>query len=175
MGGFLGIGGSSAKTDRANVLTGFSSLKNIFNTGFSSGTGDVGSAEGYWKNILSGNRTSVAQAAAPTTNAVLAQSDAAKRAAVAGGTARGGGTAATNADANARAAKTVDDALFGARGGAAGELAKTGTGEMQIGATAANDLTQNAITARKEDYDINLNTQQHVADFAGDVLGAFGL
>ena len=189
MGGFLGIGGSSAKTDRSNVLTGFSDLKNVFNTALpaaqgnlSAGASDTGAASGFWKNILGGNRTAVAQAAAPTTNAALAAGDASKRQAGTMGTARGGGTASINANASASTQKGIDDALFGARTGAAGELAQTGAGEtaagtglLNTGTNASGDLADIANKARQSDYKINQDTVGKVADFGLNLLGAFGL
>jgi len=66
MGGFMGIGGSSANTDRSNQLTSFSQMKNLFNTGITSATSGIGaglsdlsSAGGYFKSLLGGNRAAL--------------------------------------------------------------------------------------------------------------------
>jgi hypothetical protein len=154
MGGFLGLGGSSAKTDRKTQLAGFSDLNNIFNFGLNTsksllpsgtattatGLGDIktglstlGNAGDYWKRLVSGDRTSMMQAVAPEANTARAESDAARRGAAAAGTARGGGTGAGGQTATTDLMSKVDNLLFGVRPQAAKEEAAVGAEEGRLG------------------------------------------
>lgn len=190
MGGFLGIGNSSAKTDRSNVLTGFSDLKNVFNfampfgeneaaTGQATtkeGLSDLGKSSDYWSKLLSGDRSTMQQAVAPETNAVLSQADAEKRQQGSMGTARGGGVAANNQQTEDASMAKIDNLLFGARPMAAGQEAAIGGKEADIGNSqlaeamnalglgerSANDLTGDAIASRKESFAINKSVQSDI-------------
>lgn len=151
------------------------------------GLGDIGSAMDYWKGLLSGNRSQIQAAAAPEINAAMEQSDAARRAAAATGTSRGGGTAVAAQTAKDKLQSTVDNMLFGVRPAAAGEVGKLGTAESSIGLSeeqiaanilglgehAASDLTALAGQSRKTSYDINRQTQQDWANAIAGLLGAF--
>lgn len=183
MGGFLGIGGSSWKTDRKTELQGFSDLHNVFNfalpfaksaaqTGANStaaGTDAMSSSLGYWQKLLSGNRATAQQAVAPEANAAMSQADAQKRQLASSGTARGGGVNAVNQQRDTDTMAKVDNALFGARPQAATQVAKvgsdiahTGLGQQSIGmdalrtgeSTAAN-ITDIARMSRNDSYKIN--------------------
>src|SRR5205807_258242 len=110
MGGFLNIGGSSAKTDRKNFLGGLADVKNIFNYALPAAKGAVGegkemlgTAGDYYKKLLSGDRTAALQAVAPEAAGVNARTDAARRQLSTSGTARGGGVASTSQTAKDRA------------------------------------------------------------------------
>jgi len=196
MGGFLGIGGSSANTDRKNTLQGYADLNNVFNFGLS--TAQKGAATGaattqtglagltnslnYWQNLLGGSRTAITQAVAPETNAIQAQSDAAQRQQAAMGTARGGGTAAANQQRQTTTQAAIDQGILAARPQAAqqeaavgGKIADVGTTQMAqalnalgISETAGANLTDISSKARAIDYQIN-----HSA--IGDVLNTIGL
>jgi hypothetical protein len=192
MGGFLGIGGSSAKTDRAQTLQGYSDLSNVFNFGLD--TAKAGSAAGaattgagisalsqplqYWQNILSGNRTSMNAAIAPEKNAIQSQGDAQRRQQAALGTARGGGTSAANQQQQTNQMAQVDNALLQARPEAAketanigGELAQVGNAQtaealnaLGIGSTAASNLTADSINSRPTSQQINQQTVGNVVN-----------
>jgi len=190
VGGFLGIGGSSTKTDRGNTLTGFSNLKNLFTWGLpfaqktaaagtgttQGGLGDLGKAVGYFKDIVSGNRAAVNQAVAPETAAVLEQDDAAKRQLANSGTARGGGVAATNQQQHANTMAKVDQLLMGVRPHAAQEVADIGGKEAAVGQQqiananqtagvseyAAQDLAKNSIASRELSAKLNMDAQRNV-------------
>src|SRR5262245_19454526 len=109
MGGFMGLGNSSEKTDRGRQLAGFQAewenLANNRNVGgqqlafgnqnTGAGAQNIGDAAQYWRNIL-GSRQSAAAAVAPQTQQIAAQADAMRQAQAQLGTARGGGTAGTN-------------------------------------------------------------------------------
>jgi hypothetical protein len=164
MGGFLGIGGSAAKTDRKEQLTAYSDLHNVFSfalpageSSFKAGQSQLGDAASYWKGILSGNRTAVNAATAPAANAARTSADAAKRQIATSGTARGGGTAGTNQQVNDKTRATIDDEIFGARGDAAKATAAIGGTELSVatnllglGEKSAGDLGQLAGDSRKE-------------------------
>src|SRR5215475_7617840 len=90
---FGGLGGSSAKTDRAGFMKNISNLNTLFNTTMGQGgqlygagraatgqgLGDLGTAGNLFRTLASGNRTAVTQAMAPQINAVNAQGDAQRR------------------------------------------------------------------------------------------------
>jgi hypothetical protein len=169
MGGFMGIGNASWKSDRNLELSGMNSLKNVFNfgmgaaqKGISAGSQALGNVAGYANKILSGNRAAAAAATAPEMARVRSESDAAKRQLAASGTARGGGVAATNQQVEQRKQAAQDQAIFAARPGAAGLLEKTGAAQTQAGIDeaaiserSADDLAKTALAARGQDFKIN--------------------
>jgi len=164
MGGFLGIGGSSSKTNRGWQVEGAKDLHNVFNfalpqgeEGAKSGEAKLDDAGQYWEQLLHGNRTAVTQAVAPETNMIRSASDAQKRQQAAFGTARGGGTAATNQTRETDTQAKVDNAILGARPEAAKETAKIGSAELQaalnalgLGVTAGTNLGNLGIDAKKQ-------------------------
>jgi hypothetical protein len=162
--GFLGIGGSASKTDRSTTLKGYGALENVFNyalpqgeAGITGGQEGLGAASSYWQNLVSGNRSTLQTAIAPEANATLSSADAARRTNAALGTARGGGVAGQNQQARTGTQAQIDNALFGARGNAATQLAKTSSAEANLGAnvlglgeTSAANLTSDAIGSKEE-------------------------
>lgn len=156
MGGFLGIGGNSANTDRANQLQ---DTQNIFNqiigytqpkgeAALNAGLGTLKSAQSalaaptaYWQSQLAPGRQQAAQNAAPATNAVQEQTDAIRNQEAAMGTGRGGGTASQNREASTMSAKAIDDiinqSMMGGRQGAAQGLTQAAATEGGIGGTEA--------------------------------------
>lgn len=156
MGGFLGIGGNSANTDRANQLQ---DHQNIFNqilgytqpkgeSALNTGMSTLGSANralasptAYWQGMLAPGRQQAAQNAAPATNAVQEQTDAIRNQEAAMGTGRGGGTASQNREASSMSAKSIDDiinqSMMGGRQGAAQGLTSAASVEGGIGGTQA--------------------------------------
>jgi hypothetical protein len=125
MGGFLGIGGSSAKTDRATQLSAQQGEFNIFNYGLPQGEQGQSSgqkalqasevpldqAQQYFSNLLTGGRTQYANMSAPAMNAALGQETATRNASGNLGTARVGGTAAINREAGANTSATIDQII----------------------------------------------------------------
>lgn len=198
MGGFLGIGGSSAKTDRRQTLTSYEQLNNLYNFGLATGksgvdTGRATTAQGvsglsssqaYWQKLMSGNRPALEQAVAPETNAVQSQGDAARRNAAATGTARGGGTAGANEQQKTDQMARIDNLLFGVRPQAAqqeaavsGEIANVGTTEMQqalealgLSASSAGANLSGSITSRPISQKINQDTVNSIKQFAAAVI-----
>lgn len=197
----FGIGGSSAKTDRGNTLTGYKDLSSIFDFGTktagadtgtgtattATGTNALGTALSYFRNLLSGGRTTALQAIAPYTDAARSQADAQRREIAAAGTSRGGGTAGVEQQVQDKTNAAANDALLQARSGAAGgvatignDLARTGLGEQGLGleaentaSRAAGDLTDESRRSRTDSYDINHKAQQTVANTVESILSAF--
>jgi hypothetical protein len=146
MSGFLGIGGSSAKTDRGWQLQSASGLSNLFNwalpqakTATAGGLSDLSSAGGFWKQLMSGNRSAVNAAVAPQANTAQTMDDASRRQAGASGTARGGGVAGANQTQKDATLARIQNMLFGARTTGAEQLAKVGTAGAGIGSNIMAD------------------------------------
>jgi len=181
MGGFLGLGNSSAKTDRKETLQGYGDLGNLFNFGISTAKQGIGAAQSYYGKLLSGNRTVAQQAVAPEANQLNAASDAQKREQSQMGTARGGGTAPANQTRQTDVMGQIDNLLFGAQSGAAKGEAQTGEAGLQAGGQAGQDLTADSIKSRMDSYQINKDTQKNVVNaissipqLASSVMTAFG-
>lgn len=171
MGGFMGFGHSSQKTDRGNQLAATQGEWNLFNYGMPEGQkGQVegkatlddslqtlGKSQDYWSKMLAPGRAAATQNAAPATNAVLDQADAARRQESEMGTSRSGGTAAINRESGATADKSIDDiintSMMGGRESAARGLASSAGLEAGIGSTELSNslsmlgLSKNAIDA----------------------------
>lgn len=185
IGGFLGIGGSSAKTDRSTTLKGYGALENVFNFGIpaaknlvSAGGDALSQAMGYYSSLLSGNRSALSAATAPEANATRAAADAAKRQLATSGTARGGGTAGVNQQVSSATEADINNAMFGARSEAAKSQGSLGLGTTNAGTSlldtsekSAADLTDAAIKSRPESYDENLATQKNVVNSIIDLFG----
>ena len=121
----MGIGGSSAKTDRGNQLAATQGQWNIFNYGLpqgqagqATGQADLSAAKGtlqapenYFRSLLTAGRTETAATSAPAVNTALAQSDAARRTEATMGTGRGGGTAAANREASTTTGAGIDQII----------------------------------------------------------------
>lgn len=196
MSGLFGSHGS-VKTDRTNQLQSFSDLQNVFNFALPTAQGEqkkgdanldtalssLGLSSDYFQKILSGNRTDVAQAVAPTTNAITERSDAEKRQAATLGTARGGGVAGENQQVQDKTNAAVDTTIAQARPDAAkanadiaGKVASIGNSRLQaalsalgIGSGAAGTLGEIATGAKRDD---NAN-QQQTGQAIGELVGAF--
>jgi hypothetical protein len=139
MGGMLGIGGSSANTDRGNQLAATQGEWNLF--GYGLPTGQTGQATGqntlntalgtygtasdtagkalqtlqaptdYWKSLLTAGRTQTAQNAAPAIQSVTDTATANKNAESTLGTGRSGGTVAANREAGSNAQSQIDQII----------------------------------------------------------------
>ena len=201
----FGIGGSSAKTDRSAQLAAQQGLWSTYNTGLgissaseASGTSDLssarsslGTADAYWKSLLSAGRTQTAANSAPAINSVIAQNDATRNAAGTFGTGRTGGTAALNREATTQTGSTIDNIvnqnLIGGRtAGAHGEQ-QVAAGETAIGSTELNQALQalgigsnavgsimdNATKSRPISQQINQEAVQGYAQAIGQIVSAF--
>lgn len=153
MGGFLGFGGNK------NIDKGMKEEKNLFNYALgtskdlqktATSTTNLGldtmksslstldEVKKYFQDIMSGNRPAQFAAVQPEINAINEQADAARTQAANMGTARGGGVAATSANADAARMKLIDDALFGIRPQAATGVERIGGEQAQVGQAQAN-------------------------------------
>jgi hypothetical protein len=180
------FGGSAAKTDRRNQLSGFGDLKNLFNFGFSSGTTETNQSQGllgqagqYYSQLLSGNRSATLSAVSPTVNAANQQTDATKRAIGTSGTARGGGVNATTSTLDDQKRASIDTAINAAKAGAAGGATSTG-GTMAsqagnllgLGETSATNLTSLAGSSRSESNALHQQKVTAAANLANSVVDA---
>lgn len=185
MGGFLGLGHSGQKTDRATTLQGYGDLENVFNYGMSQGKGTMaageealGGADAWYKKLLSGNRVAQLSAVAPTVNAANAQEDAQKQALATSGTARGGGVNATTQQLDTAKNSTIDNAINEVTPGAAKGETAIGATQAQIaanllglGENASVNRTSLAIQSRPTSNAINQQTQQQIGAAIAFALG----
>ena len=181
MGGFMGIGGSSAKTDRNQTLGDYGKLNSVFSQGMAignqqeqSGQGMVQNAqstlapaEDYYRNLLTAGRTQTAAEAAPAVQGALAQSDAAKREAATMGTSRSGGTAAANAEAGSKTGGTIDNIinenLMGVKKTGAEGMTKVAQEKGQLGGmTMANAMQMLGLGAGASEDTLNASIKSRM-------------
>lgn len=182
----MGIGHSSAKTDRANFLHGIQDIQNIFNyalptgeAGYAEGAGNLRTAGDYYKKILSGNRSAALQAVAPEATSVRRASDASKRQLATSGTARGGGVAATNQQRETDTMSQINNALFGARPEAAKGLTQVAGAQLSaafqalgLSAEEANTFTEESRLSRPESFKENQDIVGKVTQAIVNALAA---
>jgi hypothetical protein len=168
--GFMGLGGSAAKTDRKYEVSGLGGLQNIFNFGTSVAKSTLGGAADYWTKLLSGNRPAMSQAVAPETNAAMSTADAQKRQLATSGTARGGGTAATSQTMNDKVRAMIDNLLFGARPEAAKQSGALGEGALSTSTDAASNLAKTASDSRLTSNALTQQTIGQIASVASTIL-----
>lgn len=193
MGGFLGIGGTSAKTDRDTQSTAQNSLwGNVFNWAMpvakseqQSGDTHKGEAADYFTNLLRAGRTDTTIAAAPALNSNLDALDAFKRGEAATGTGRTGGTAELNRMAGetvaGKNADIVNKTMVDNRKTAAVGLADIGSTELRdalgalgLSSDAMKTILMNATQSRELSAALNSQARNEIASFAGNVIaGAF--
>ena len=187
MGGFLGIGGSSAKTDRADQLQTDQNLFNIFNyslpqaqAGEAAGTANLGTASNYFQKLLTAGRTQTAQNAAPAVNAALAGGDAQRRAEASGGTGRTGGTTDANRTAATGTQSNIDSILNSTlqtqkKEGAQG-LAQVGGTELgnatSLLGTGAVGPEESVLSSTIASRPISMQANTQAAQGYGTALGA---
>lgn len=170
MGGYLGLGHSSAKTDRGNQLAATQGQWNMFSQGLGYGneneaTGKadlttakstLGQSSDYWSKLLTAGRTDTAERAAPAVNQVLANETATRNAEGTFGTDRTGGTVAANREAGVKSQSKIDDIINtnlmqgkeeGARGLLGSAQAEAGIGSTELShALAQFGLSERAIS-----------------------------
>lgn len=194
-GGFLGIGGSGANTDRGNILSGIQSQWNVFGQGLGlsnqenqagqkfqqQGQGNLDSASQYWNNLLTAGRTQTAQNSAPAVDAAIGGANAQRNASAQFGSGRSGGTAAANATAATGTQSNIDNIinqnLVGGRKDAAEGLTKIGGTELNAGSTAigqaenalgiAGNAGSNVASIAAGQYDTDYKNEQAAGAAAG--------
>jgi hypothetical protein len=149
MGGIFGLGNSSAKTDRGRALGGWNAMWDVWNKsmgtnpaamatasetpGAKAGESNLDFASDFWKSVLTGGKGPATAAAAPAINATNAQADQKRMEQAQMGTARGGGTAGYNTQAEVERGADVQNALFGMIPAAAQQIEQIGGSQAQIG------------------------------------------
>jgi len=171
------FGGNAAKTDRKNELQGIGNLNNVFNFGMKGATGELGAgsalqgaAGDYYSKLLSGNRTAALSAIAPVANTATAQADAAKRQAVASGTARGGGANAASQQLDTSTRATVDNALNAAKAEAARGASTLGSTQVSQAANLLG-IGSNAAANEADISSQSRKTSQQLHDQAVSAAG----
>jgi hypothetical protein len=147
----FGVGDKSVATDRRFQLAGLGNLENLASrTGQAGGTAS-GDALAYLEKLLSGNRSAVTAAVAPTTNAAAGAAAAKSRQISATGTARGGGTNAEQQQTSDSVDKATQDAINAAVPGAAGTLGTMGTNLLSQSGSDSSALASQAGQTRTMD------------------------
>jgi hypothetical protein len=190
MGGFLGIGGSSANTDRGNQLAATQGLWNVFNWALpqgqqaqATGSNTLSQAQTAFQNMINPGRAQATLNAAPAVDAALDSSDAARRQAGQLGTSRSGGTAAANANAGATTQGNIDQIInsnlvggqaTGAQGlaGIGGEQLGNASNLLGLGTNADTSILNNATTSRQGSNQINQQSAASIGGLVGLLLGA---
>jgi len=168
--GFLGIGGSASKTDRKQYLAGQGNLNNLFNVGISGGSDATGKAAGYDSSILSGNRASISQALQPEISGITGRADQQKKQQAAMGTSRGGGTNATNQQADTATQAAITGTINQARPQASQQLASIGSNLLNLGENAAATSTGDAASSYEKTSAQNAATGQAAGQAAAALL-----
>lgn len=199
MGGFLGFGNSSGKTDRANQLSGINASWNVYNRGLpasdtqiksgttaeNSGFQGLEAVKKYWGTLMGGNRPAVMQAAAPAVNAVNEQADAQRRQEAEMGTSRGGGTNAANQEAEAARTGAVSDIISKVQPAAAtgletvakdegalgGQQMREALSSLGLSKEVADEIVNSSIASRPISLKANAEVRQQWSDF----IAALGL
>jgi len=203
MGGFLGIGNSSAKTDRGNQLAGINAEWNVYNRGLpqfeastaganatrNTGLNTLEQAKGYWQNLMNPNRAMAIQQASPAINAVQQQADAQRRQLGEMGTNRGGGVNAAMQQLNSSEQADINNIVAGTtkdqRAQAAAGLTQVGQAQTNVGSQQMHDALQ-ALGISKEVADeivdssirsrpISEQANAAVRQQWSNLLGALGL
>lgn len=171
----FGVGQKSKNTDRSYQLQGWGDLTNLINGASGQGGQATGDALSHFTNLLSGNRSAVESAVAPTTNAVASQQAAAGRQAEATGTARGGGVNAENQQTADKVSQATQGAINSAVPNAANELGSLGTTLTGQAGANAGTLAGNAGGTRQFDVQNSQNQMnQAFQQLAGLLMGLGG-
>lgn len=199
MGGFLGLGNSSARTDRGNQLAGIGAEWNVYNRGLpfsdkaaeegqktvASGITGLEQAKKYWQDIMSGSRPAVMKVAAPAISAVNEQADATRTQQAEMGTSRGGGVNALNQAAETGRMTDVNKLIFGIQPQAAEETAKVsqaeaGAGEAQVrdalsALGISKDVADEIVNSSMQSREISMKARNEVMQMWSNALAALGL
>lgn len=192
MGGFMGIGHSSEKTDRGNQLAGINAEWNVYNRGLP--FSDADRAEGkdtreagiqtlddvkrYWQSIMAGGRPAVMRTAAPAINAVNEQADAARNEQAQMGTSRGGGETGFAQQQEMKKTADINNIVGNIAATAPTTAAKELTGvaktESDIGTQQVREaLLELGLTKEVADEIINSSMQSRVISHANSPARGF--
>lgn len=168
----LGIGGSSAKTDRNNTLQTYTELSNITNQQGQQGAYDTGIATKRYADLLSGDSSRIMQASAPTINAITGAGDTQKKEVANMGGSRAGGNNAAIQNLSAKEAGKIGDVVSGTQSDAAKGLEGLGAKASSNAQNAASTRMSGSISARPESQAINTQVSNEWGELAAAVLGA---
>lgn len=193
------FGGGSAGTDRGRALSGwqdewtnerearsrYDQLYPGATTNFNAATGNLGAGAGYFKDVL-GSRPAAMAAVAPELNEINARGDATRTAQANLGTARSGGVASLNQQAEQLRQKAINDAIFGIRPQAAQQVASIGAqqgqlSEEQMGNALrslglSEDAVQHIINSSIQSRQQNLENRNNMFNtIAGGLLGGLSM
>ena|SRR2546430_7534256 len=195
MGGFLGLGHSSAKTDRGNQLAGINAEWNIYNRGMpladteatagqqttNKAITGIDEAKTYWQKLLSGDRTTVMGAASPAISAIQDEQSARRNQQAEMGTGRTGGATAENEQAQTNELAQINKIIAGVQPEAAKGATATATAEGNIGLTqmgqalramglsqaTADEIVESSIKSRPISMQANAEVRQMWSNFLG--------
>ena len=162
-------GGNSQNTDRSQELQNYGRLDASGSNNADAGAANTGTASKYFSNILSGDPTAVASAAAPTTNAVNAEENQQKEQISNFGN-RSGGTNAATQSLTTNGIGKIADTVEGARSTAAGAEGSIGAGETGAANQADSTLAQASSTNRANSQAAHNASVNQWADVASTLL-----
>jgi hypothetical protein len=196
----LGLGNSSAKTDRGNQLAGINASWNVYNRGLpmadtssiegetktNAGFGSLQAAQQYWQNLMGGSRPAVMQAAAPAVGAVVDQEAARRNEEATMGTGRTGGAVASNEQAKTREEADINNIIAGVQPEAAKQVGALGTAESNVGLAqmrdalaalglsqdVADEIINSSIQSRPISISANAAVRQQWSNFLGTIFPA---
>lgn len=181
MGGFLGIGGSSEKTDRANQLQAVTDMKSIYNWGLPEGKSQVAqgkaatqTAEDFYKQLMTQGRTGTAEMSASSVNAAREQADASKKEAGTRGTARSGGTAGAERESGQKTESSIDkiinENMMGGKMAGAQGMERVGKQQTSTGLNLVN-MSENIVSQIMENATQSRGQSNQIASQAGESYG----
>jgi hypothetical protein len=142
---FFGIGLGPSKQEKSE----FGALGNLANFATSTGESDISSADNFWKAILSGDSSKIAQVLGPQTSAINKQAQQQKKTASEFGN-RGGGINAAEQMSGDNVRTTYDTMVSDLTGKAATALGTTGSSLLAAGASAHEGAFSEANTLQQQ-------------------------
>ena len=166
----LGIGGSSAKTDRNNTLQTYGELADITAQQGQQGAAATGTATKRYSDLLSGDPSRLLQASAPTINAITGAGDAQKKEIANLGGSRAGGSNAAMQEATTKQAGQVGNVVAGQQDKATQGLEAVGAQQSQNAQNAASTRMTGSISSRPESNKENTQVSNEWGQLAAALL-----
>lgn len=159
--GFFGIGQGPSKQEKQQ----YSALGDLASFATSQGEGDISTADNFWKSILSGDPTKIAQVLGPQTSAINKQGQEQKKTASEFHN-RGGGTNAFEQTSDASTRTTYDSMISDLVGKGASALGASGAGLLSAG-VSAHDAAFSAANTIQQQHSAQMNDLfKSIASFA---------
>jgi len=143
--GFFGIGVGPSKEEKRQ----FGEMGNLATFATSRGESDISTADNFWKAILSGDPSKIAQVLSGPTSAINKQAQERKKTAAEFGN-RGGGTNAAMQLADTETRTSYDELISSLTGGAASALGASGSSLLATGASAHEAAFSEANTIQQQ-------------------------